>query len=307
MLLERRTRALQRHLPSAADGDYTSVHQARVATRRLREAVPVLTAGVKKGKARKAGRKIRRLTRALGTVRELDVTLRVLDELAARPGIPRSSVDLVRAHVLEARDRRRTLMLERLERVNSEKLGRRLQNVAAALAATDPQTWRTALAARVVKRSRRFRSAVNAAGQIYEPERLHQVRIAAKKLRYALEIAGELGVSAALPLVRALKRTQSTLGRLQDLQVLQQHVAEVQAGPLRDGVAEDGLVAMSHALDAECRRLHARYVGTAPALLDLAHASRSIVAPALSGEARSARRPLKMALPAVRRARTRRA
>ena len=31
------------------------------------------------------------------------------------------------------------------------------------------------------------------AGQMYNPERLHQVRIATKKLRYGLEIAGEGG------------------------------------------------------------------------------------------------------------------
>src|SRR5687768_14492194 len=169
MLLERGARALRRHLSSAVAGDYTGVHQARVATRRLREAVPVLTAGVKGTKARKAGRKIRRLTRALGTVRELDVTLRILDELADRPDIPRSAVDDLRAHVIATRDRRRALMLERLEEVNSEKLGRRLKNVADALSA-GPDTWRVALAARLLTRSRRLQDAVSAAGRIYVPE-----------------------------------------------------------------------------------------------------------------------------------------
>ncbi len=39
---ERRARALKRHLPAAIGGDGIGVHQARVASRRLREAVPVL-------------------------------------------------------------------------------------------------------------------------------------------------------------------------------------------------------------------------------------------------------------------------
>ena len=60
-------------------------------------------------------------------------------------------------------------------------------------------------------------------------EQLHQVRIASKKLRYALEIAADSGLKAALH-VRALKRTQET-GRLHDLQVLQRHVPAVQAKP----------------------------------------------------------------------------
>src|SRR5690349_3512121 len=82
-------RASQRHLRTAANGDGTGVHQARVASRRLREAVPVLTEGLHGTKAGKARRKIRRLTRALGAVRELDVTLHLIDELGGRPGIPR--------------------------------------------------------------------------------------------------------------------------------------------------------------------------------------------------------------------------
>src|SRR5918996_5286380 len=98
-LLLRRARALHRHLPGAVTGNDHGLHQARVATRRLREAVPVLTSGVKGTKAAKARRKIRRLTRALGTVRELDVTLHILDELARRPEIPRIALEDVRAHV----------------------------------------------------------------------------------------------------------------------------------------------------------------------------------------------------------------
>ena len=99
-LLDRTARELRKHLPSAVSGDDTGVHQARVASRRLREAVPVLATGLKGSKAGKARRKIRRLTRALGTVRELDVTLGILDELARVDGVPRSAVEAVRARVV---------------------------------------------------------------------------------------------------------------------------------------------------------------------------------------------------------------
>ena len=300
-LLARRARALQRYLPAAIRGDGQGVHQARVATRRLREAVPVLTAGVKGAKTGKARNKIRRLTRALGTVRELDVTLHILDELARRPGIPRNALEDVRAHVVLERDRRRALMLERLDQVNSEKLGRRLRAIGVALTNCDLETWRETLATRLLKRARRFGAAVKEAGHIYAPDRLHQVRIAAKKLRYTLELAADGGTAAAEPLVRALKRVQNTLGRLHDLQVLQHHVAEVQAAPpVRRGGADGGLDALQRTLEEECRHLHARYIAAYPALLELGETCRTVIAPQLTRHVARRRRPLKMTLRANR-------
>jgi CHAD domain-containing protein len=297
-LLERRTRALQRYLPSALKGDYHGLHQARVATRRLREAVPVLTTGSKGTKTSKAKRKIRRLTRALGTVRELDVTMAVLDELAQRPGIPRNALEDVRAHVLNERDERRKVMMERLEHVNADKLSRRLHAVAAALSNGQPNAWRETLSTRLATRAKRFSAAVQEAGHIYAPERLHRVRIAAKKLRYALELAADGGVAAAQPLVAMLKRAQDTLGRLHDLQVLQHHVAEVQAAPAKSRVAANGaLDAISRALEADCRHLHAKYLASSIDLLDVSEKGRVVIAPQVVRPPR--RRPaLKMSLPA---------
>src|SRR4029450_13245214 len=123
-LLERRTRALRRQLTAAVAGKDAGVHQARVASRRLREALPVLTDGREHTKAGKAQRKIRRLTQALGTVRELDVTLHLIDELGERQGVPRAALAEVRAQVIEDRERRRAIMLNRLESVDTEKLAR---------------------------------------------------------------------------------------------------------------------------------------------------------------------------------------
>lgn len=300
-LLERRTRALQRYLPAAIRGDHHGVHQARVATRRLREAVPVLTTGVKGSKASRARRKIRRLTRALGTVRELDVTLHVLDELARRPEIPRNALEDVRSHVVLERDERRTVMLKRLEEVDSEKLGRRLRGVAEALSQCDAQMWREALAARVVKRATRFTAVVHEAGHIYAPDRLHLVRIATKKLRYALELAADGGVASARPLVLALKRMQDTLGRLHDLQVLQHHVAEVQAAPpARRGGADGGLDAINRALEEECRHLHGKYLAASAALLEISEVCRLVVAPQLARAGARRQKSLKMSLPGHR-------
>ena len=282
-LLQRLSRALKRHLPQAIKGDDRGVHQARVATRRLREAVPVLATGLKGSQAGKARRKIRRLTRALGTVRELDVTLSLLDQLARSPHVARTAVEDVRARVIAERDARRKVMIERLERVNVEKLDKRLESVGAALQGATGEPWRKALAARLLGRARRLSLAMDAAGHMYSPERLHAVRIAAKKLRYGLELAADSGVQEAAAHVRTIKRAQDMLGKLHDLQVLQSHVAAVEADPESNRAqSREAMEDLSRHIEDQCRHLHGRYVALLPALRDVIVAVRKSIVPRLA-------------------------
>jgi CHAD domain-containing protein len=299
-LLQRRARALRRHLSAAVAGKDTGVHQARVASRRLREALPVLTEGLQNTKKSKAERKIRRLTQALGTVRELDVTLHLIDELADRPSIPRPALTDVRAQVIEAREKRRAVMLERVGKVNTVKLSRRLREVAGVVGnPTSGHAWRAALATRIVRRARRLEKAIDQAGQIYNPEPLHDVRIAAKKLRYALEIADESGAAPCAIAVRAIKRVQDTLGRLHDLQVLQHHVADVAATPRSRRAPDTALATLSRMIEDECRQMHGRYVAGIPQLLEAAQIARRDVPARLAARRR---RSAKMSLSSRRRA-----
>jgi CHAD domain-containing protein len=300
-LLHRRAQELKRQLPKAAAGDDRGVHQARVATRRLREAVPILSSGLKNSKAGKARRKIRRLTKALGTVRELDVTVGILDELAAGAALPRNALEEVRAHVIAERDERFATMAKRLEGVNTDKLNRRLTSVAEACDAATTEQWRSVLGARILKRAKRLGSAIDDAGKMYAPEHLHEVRIAAKKLRYALELAADVRIPDARRLVGAMKNAQELLGRLHDLQILQTHVAAVQAAPSSSrNVSKASLDTIAARIEEECRRLHARYVASTPKLRDALERVRAQLVPRLAGE--RARRPIKMGLPRTARA-----
>ena len=64
-------------LPGVAAGDPRAVHRARVATRRLRELLPLLQ--LEGRAAQKLGKGLRKVTRRLGGARELDAILAVLD------------------------------------------------------------------------------------------------------------------------------------------------------------------------------------------------------------------------------------
>ncbi len=294
VLLERRTQALRRHLPAAIAGDGVGVHQARVASRRLREAVPVLAKDVASRKGKKAQRTLGKLTRALGTVRELDVTVTVLDCLAREERVAAAAVGDVRLHVVAERERRRVRMLERLERIDIGKLERRLAAIGAALQEASSEHWRAALAGRIAKRAKALGVAIEAAGQLYEAESLHRVRIAVKKLRYALEIAAGTGTEAA-PLLGTLKRAQDALGRLHDLQVLEAHVAAVQERDAGSRRNDDGLAALARVLADECRHVHGEYMALQPALLTALQEARRVIAVQVARR-RPARATLKMAM-----------
>jgi len=249
-------------MPAAQAGDEVSVHQARVASRRLREALPVLGTTADEAALDRAGKRVRRITRALGPVRELDVTLSLLAELDGKGAAPKRAIARVRAAVIEERQKRRRAMLAEIKPSRLEKLRKRLVQVAAPEQRKEPT--RTALAEAAAKasdRAKRLRAAIERAGGIYLADRLHRVRIEAKKLRYALEIQRELTQSRSTARLNRLKHQQDLLGRVHDLEVLIERTREVQASlPAANRRAMSELNRLIRALEDECRGGHATYM-----------------------------------------------
>jgi len=320
LLIRQRLGALSRTLPSARAGDVTSVHQARVATRRLREALPLITRG---SALQKHTRRVRRLTRSLGPVRELDVALLTLDEFDDKRGtapgrsgrqegtassrsgrqegtapsrsgrqgeVPRAGVLSLQQAIRQERTLMQVDMRRTIDRTHLAKLSDKLV-AAARKRDTEGPSPRTVdpkqLAAardRAARRAERLRIKIENAAAIYLADRLHEVRIAAKKLRYALEIVRDLSRSRAAARILTLKRAQDLLGRIHDLEVLIARTRAIQGSPnaptLRVSADMDLLV---RRLETECRRLHGRYIAMrAPLLAICDHVSG--VRPSRRGE-----------------------
>ena len=273
-LLRQHLVSLLRAMPAAQAGDKTSVHQARVASRRLREALPVLGASADAEALDRADKRVRRITRALGPVRELDVTLSLLDELEAKDRAPKRAIARLRAAVTEERQKRRRQMLEEIKPARLEKLRKRLVQVAA----PERRTYASAdaigeAAGQAEYRARKLRAAIDRAGGIYLADRLHRVRIEAKKLRYALEIQRELTHSRSTARLNRLKHQQDLLGRVHDLEVLIDRTREVQASlPAANRRAMSELNSLIRALEDECREGHVEYMRGRPALLKICDA-----------------------------------
>jgi CHAD domain-containing protein len=270
-LLRQRLVSLLTAMPAAQEGDETSVHLARVASRRLREALPVLGTRADEGALDRVQKRVRRITRALGPVRELDVTLLLLAELEGKEAAPARAIERVRKAVIEERQKRRRQMLDEITPSRLDKLRKRLVRVAAPAArAHVPSNARAEAAAQSAHRARKLRAAIDHAGGIYLADRLHKVRIQAKKLRYALEIQRELMRSRSTAGLNRLKIEQDLLGRMHDLEILIDHARDAQ-GRLnpRDRRGMSELNKLIRVLEDECREGHAAYMRGRPALVKL--------------------------------------
>ena len=270
LLIRQRIGAVTRALPAAQQGDANSLHQARVATRRLRETLPLMASG---SKQRKLDHTVRRITRALGPVRELDVALQMLDELEATGEVPRTAVVRLR-HVVS--DERRILhseMLRRLDKCRIDKLEKRAVAQARKGAKRDgtrDAMQAAAARARAARRAEALKAAIENASGMYLPDRLHQVRIAVKKFRYALELAEAVSRSRAAARLRTLKRAQDLLGRMHDLEVLIARTRAVQGAPSAPTLKLSGeLDRLVRRLETECRRLHGHYMASRTSLMTI--------------------------------------
>jgi CHAD domain-containing protein len=263
LLVRQRFSALGRALPAARKGDVQGIHHARVATRRLREALPLIV----KGRAgRSVMKQVRRLTRALGPVRELDVALITLNDYQAAGQVPDGGLVRLRDLVGEERGRLLVEMGRQIHRTDLHRLQKKaLESVKAPsdIAKRQRRDRRRLESAdrRAGRRGADLIAAIDNAAGIYLPDRLHAVRIAVKKLRYAMEIARELRKSRAAAHLKTLSRAQDLLGRMHDLEVLIARTRAVQStATLRDLKLSDDLDRLVRLLETECRLLHGRYM-----------------------------------------------
>jgi CHAD domain-containing protein len=260
-------------------GEVRALHRARVASRRLRELVPLLQ--LDGDDTRKLGRRIRKVTSRLGAVRELDVLALLIDELASARPAHAEALRRLRVPVDRDRGAAREYLSAHLPAGDMRKVAGKLERTVDALEnakasrggarRAGDRGWRWAVDARIAHRAARVMRAMTEAGAVYLPERLHAVRIALKKLRYAAELAAASDGLSATPSLRLLKRAQDLLGRLHDLQVLIERARQVQASLAPPTlVAWRDLDALVASLEDECRRLHARYVRGRDALKGVA-------------------------------------
>jgi CHAD domain-containing protein len=206
--------------------------------------------------------------------------------------VPRPAIARLRQGIADERALMHGEMRRRLDRIDLNKLRKRA--IAAARKGAAPATTargrvrdpeRLAVAEqRAARRAAALRAAMENAAGIYLPDRLHEVRIALKKLRYALELSRELSGSRAMAAARTLKEAQDLLGRMHDLEVLIARTRAVQSAPRATNLRlSSDLDRLVRRLENECRQLHGHYMASRHKLMTICE--RAEAAPALRAAA----------------------
>ncbi|MEZ0449867.1 CHAD domain-containing protein [Cellulomonas sp. ICMP 17802] len=200
---------LRASVPLLRQGDDAAVHDARVATRRLRAALSVYRRVL--GSTGPLRDELADLGHVLGAARDPHVELRALRQLLADED-PALVVGPIVQRIDEDRSAARLLALDRLEAWLGSS---RIDDLIGRLA-LEPQHDDADLPRLARRAWRRFDRAVEAADGLpageARDEALHEVRKAARQARYASEVAvGVVGDPAGRSARRA-RRVQQTLG-----------------------------------------------------------------------------------------------
>jgi CHAD domain-containing protein len=280
----KRLDAFAHELRRVEEGDVEALHRTRVASRRLRELLPLLE--LDRDRTRRLTRRLRKVTKQLGRVRELDVLILLIQELAENGRYCPMALKRLRAMAAPARDAARERLSANLPTAKLERLALKLERVFEELESDGPRSgrngangangsrraWLWALEARLARRAALVRAAIETAGAVYAPEHLHRVRIALKKLRYTAELAAEATRKRTTADTVALKAAQDLLGRLHDLETLLVRAREAQGSLSPPDLTEwRDLDSLGHVVENDCRQLHARYMCDRTELIAIAN------------------------------------
>jgi len=195
------------------------VHELRVASRRLQEALEFLAPYLPEGPRRKLYRRARRVRRSLGELRNADVMVELATDVMRR--LTASERTVLRPFLsrlqAEAAGLRRLAIHRRIVPVPGvrKRIGRLLKNLRDSSADSLDSRGEEILSERI----RELQAALSNVGP-GGPTAMHRLRITVKRYRYALEFLERAGRKELQASIRETRRLQGELGHLHDLDVL---------------------------------------------------------------------------------------
>ncbi|HEX5734651.1 MAG TPA: CHAD domain-containing protein [Blastocatellia bacterium] len=245
--------------PVMESDDAEAIHKMRVTTRRLQASLDLLqTAGDQK-KIRKLKKKLRDWRRVLSPVRNYDVFLLVIEkEGASRSSKRRQSFEHLKSILQKRRARRLAKARRYLKHVNLAEICSKLgldaelwapkksaveadQSPAQETQTEGPHAQTAAplpeiigeraialrAAERIEQRLSEFQLLAAQSHPTTNPAELHQLRIAAKRLRYLLELVSGMGYGDAVRALAWLRLLQDRIGDWHDLEAIEEEIISI--------------------------------------------------------------------------------
>ncbi|HXY30229.1 MAG TPA: CHAD domain-containing protein [Gemmatimonadaceae bacterium] len=253
-----------------------ALHDFRVALRRLRSWLRAYDETLEGSIGNRLRRRLRRLARATGASRDLEVHLAWLDQ--QRPGALRreqAGIDLLHEQLVERRHRADQILARAVERSftrAAHQLRRSLRNYTVVVHLDNgsaPPTFAGTTAELISVHAEALQEHLSTVHSVADETEAHAARIAAKRLRYLLEpLAAE--TPATLAIVDRLKALQDVLGDLHDAHVFSREVLAV----LAEAAGEHARRTTEAVLERSPAASHSRWRDPRPGLIAIGRTLR---------------------------------
>jgi CHAD domain-containing protein len=231
LYLRKQIRELRKHMRLFAKShDSECIHQTRVASRRLRTALELFEDDLPPRKIKRWGGEIRRLTRKLSQMRDKDVQVDFVRSVLTAPDLPQLHKPGLQRLLLRLEQERDTLRPRVLQVIAQPAIAAALTELYVAVdAATPVSSSRRRSAASESLRDRLNESLQKFLTELLsledsldlpeEIKRHHRMRIAVKRLRYALEVSQFVFDADVRRELALAKEMQTRLGDVHDCDV----------------------------------------------------------------------------------------
>jgi CHAD domain-containing protein len=210
--------------------DPEGVHSMRVASRRLRSALRDFTPYLHKRPLNAPGKKLKHVADTLGEVRDLDVALIALAEIktGAPPALVEGLTEFVQAKEAlreQAREQLKTVLEKDLLQLETQ-FAAGVDKAATPRGSSKPHrqpkpelTFQAMARSVILDRLREFEKSCAGLFKPLDVDALHDMRIAVKRLRYAIELFQKCWPRSIAVCAKRAARLQTTLGDLHDCDV----------------------------------------------------------------------------------------
>ena len=223
--------------------DIEAIHDMRVATRRLQQVLDILYSKPRPQEVRRIRRQIQRCRQILGEVRNCDVMLEIVGRSLGRKRSARREAWEALQHFIQVR-RTETfaITMRKISKLNLSQLYVSLKDLLLHGKPPDHDTGHPLTSAAESGPSlaydlahaleltwKGFEDQIAHSHRDPRPEVIHEARIAAKRLRYLLEVFHKFDIRGGSEMLICLRGLQKDLGDWHDLEVLEQMMLEMLA------------------------------------------------------------------------------